>query len=140
MNYLLDICVLSEVTRRRPAELVVGWLEEQDESALYLSVVTIGEILKGIARLHAGPKKRRLQTWLEQDLAERFAGRVLEVDTETAARWGIVSGEAELKGTRIPVLDGLIAATAYTKGMTLVTRDTDHMRATGVSLLDPWMV
>ena len=129
--------MLSEVTRRRPAEVVVGWLEEQDESALYLSVVTIGE---GIARLHAGPKKCRLQTWLEQDLAERFVGRVLEVDTETAARWGIVSGEAELKGTRIPVLDGLISATAYTKGMTLVTRDTDHMRATGVSLLDPWMV
>lgn len=138
MTYLLDTCIISEVTRPRPSAAVVDWLGAQEEIGLYLSVLTIGEITKGIVKLDDSRKRARLGRWLQQDLLTRFSGRLLEIDRQVSERWGSISAETEKVGRKIPVIDGLIAATAIENGMTLVTRNTVDMSATGADLLDPW--
>jgi predicted nucleic acid-binding protein len=135
---LLDTCVISELTKPRPAAKVLTWLDVQDELGLFLSVITLGEIQKGLTKLPASRKRRQLQQWVEQDLPRRFTGRILVVDQEVALRWGVISATAEQQGRPVPVLDGLLAATALVAGLTLVTRNTPHMEATGVPLVDPW--
>ena len=138
MRYLLDTCVISEVTKPRPSSKVTTWLDTQEELTLFLSVITFGEIQKGIIKLPDSRKRRSLQAWMAHDLTRRFTGRILEVDLEVAIRWGAIVGEAERHGQQIPVLDGLLAATALVSGLTFATRNTSHMQPTGVALFDPW--
>ncbi|MBM4353844.1 MAG: type II toxin-antitoxin system VapC family toxin [Deltaproteobacteria bacterium] len=124
MKYLLDTCVLSELVRKSPEPAVVKWVDEQDEEDLYISVLTMGELVRGIERLSDSKKKARLRSWLEKDLCSRFEGRVLPVDVEVAAAWGAAQALAERAGEHVPAIDGLIAATALAGGMTVVTRNT----------------
>ena len=138
MSWLLDTCVICEPAQKKPSPQVLAWLDRQPEEELYLSVLTLGEIRKGIARLPAGPKRKRLERWLEQDLRERFTGRILEIDAEIADGWGRLQGQADNRGRPLPTLDSLLAATAMVKGLRLVTRNTPDFSATGVPLLDPW--
>lgn len=116
----------------------MAWLDEQPEEMLYLSVLTLGEIRKGIARLPDGTKRRRLAQWLEHDLRERFAGRILPVDEDAADLWGRLQAAAEGRGWPFPTLDCQIAATAMVHGLTLVTRNTNDFDITGLELFDPW--
>ncbi len=139
MKFLIDTCVISELVKKAPSSGVTRWLEQQDELSLYLSVITFGELHKGIAQLQAGRKKRELNEWVEGQLSRRFTGRILDVDIDVAVRWGEISTAAGKVGRTVPVLDGLLAATALTFGMTFVTRNTDHVQETGVRLLDPWV-
>jgi toxin FitB len=139
VRYLLDTCVISEGTKKRPSRKVLTWLDVQDEMSLFLSVLTLGELYKGISKLPRSRRRDQLHHWVEHDLPRRFTGRILPVDQEVATRWGMITGEAEQAGHPIPVLDGLLAATARVAGMTLVTRNTPHMEHTGASVLDPWM-
>ena len=132
MKFLLDTCVISELTRKLPTRHVVEWIGSQDELQLFLSVITLGEIERGIDKLSQGRKKETLRQWLAGDLPRRFAGRVLPIDAETALRWGEISAEAEGKGRPVPVLDGLMAATALVHGLTLVTRNTADVAGTPV--------
>lgn len=113
-------------------------MDEQPEETMHLSVLTLGEIRKGIARLPAGPKRKRLEHWLEHDLAERFSGRIIPVDAESADLWGRLQARAEGQGRTLPTLDSLLAATAMSRGLTLVTRNTADFSLTGAELLDPW--
>ena len=138
MTYLLDTCVVSEPTNPKPLVSVLEWLGDQEEIGLYLSVITIGEINKGIARLQESRRKTELRRWVDQDLKTRFTGRILDVDRGVVERWGEVFADAERKGQKISVVDGLIAATALENGLTLVTRNTDDMVVTGVTLFNPW--
>lgn len=138
MTYLLDTCVISEVTKPNPAVSVLDWLAGQEEIGLYLSVLTIGEIRKGIARLLDSRKKSALVLWVQQEMHPRFAGRIFDVDQRVSERWGDISAAAELRGRRIPVVDGLIAATAIENGLTLATRNVRDMAPTGVDLFNPW--
>jgi predicted nucleic acid-binding protein len=117
---------------------VLAWLDDQSEETLYLSVLTLGEIRKGIARLPTGPKRKRLDHWLQHDLRERFTGRILEIDAEIADLWGRLQAQAETHGRPLPTLDSLLAATALTRGLSLVTRNTPDFSFAGVELLDPW--
>jgi hypothetical protein len=139
LKFLLDTCVISELTRKQPACTVVNWIASQDELRLFLSVITLGEIEKGIGKLPDGHKRQALRQWLASDLPRRFAGRILPVDGETALRWGEISAEAEKKGHPVPVLDGLMAASALVHGLTLVTRNTADVAGTPVPVLDPWI-
>jgi len=138
VNYLVDTCVISEVVRKRPAPEVVSWLAAQDEDHLFMSVLSLGELHEGIARLADSRRRRTLEAWVEGDLQRRFTGRIIPVDPGIAARWGRISGAAERAGRVIPVIDGLLAATALEHGLTLATRDTSHMEPTGVELFNPW--
>ena len=137
MRYLLDTCLLSEVWKARPNEGVVDWLSGSAEGDLFLSVLSLGEIKKGIGNLAEG--KKRLS--LVRDYAllrKRFAGRVLPVTDEVAERWGDLSAGAARAGRHLHVVDGLLAATALVSGLTVVTRNTGDFAMTRVPLLDPW--
>ncbi len=88
MRYLLDTCVLSEVVKKKPNQDVIDWLDKQEETSLYLSVITFGELQKGISKLSHSRRRRKLEDWVGQSLAERFAGRILDVGFKVASRWG----------------------------------------------------
>ena len=138
MRFLLDTNVLSEPARPRASELVLDWLRSQPSLDLAISVLTLGEIRKGIARFPSGERRQRLEGWIMNDLARQFRGRVLEIDAETAGRWGELSAAAEVEGRPLPVIDGLLLATASVHGLTFVTRNEKDCAGRGVPTLDPW--
>lgn len=140
MKYLLDASALSELAKPRPEPKVVRWIDERDEAALFLSVLTLGELHKGIARLPQGPRRNRLSDWVDEELARRFEGRVLPVDLEVAEEWGRLQGRAASRGEPLPVVDSLIAATALVHHLTVVTRDVKDMARCGAPVHDPWVV
>lgn len=139
MNYLLDTCVISELVKTKPDLRVVQWIRSQDEENLFLSVITIGEIQKGISKLPDGRKKKQqLQNWLNTELQERFKDRILEITIGTARIWGQVLGACEKKGVILPAIDSLIASQGIFHKMTIVTRNVSDMKPSGVQLFNPW--
>ena len=138
MSFLLDTSVVSELVRKSPHLPVLKWIGEQDETSLYLSVVTIGEIEKGIARLPASARRSRLQSWVRRDLIGRFGERLLAVDVRAATRWGTLTGESERRGVPLPVIDSLIAVTALVHGFAVVTRNVADFERCGVACVNPW--
>ncbi|MHB8057444.1 MAG: PIN domain-containing protein [Desulfuromonadaceae bacterium] len=138
MKYLLDTCMISELVKKEPNPAVVSWLDEQDEQKLFLSVLNLGELQKGISKLPDGTKKDELQAWVALDLVERFTGRILELDLETALCWGRLQGEAEQAGEKLRVMDSLIAATAAAHGLIVVTRNVRDIERCGVKVFNPW--
>ena len=138
MTFLLDTCVISEMDKVRPNLAVVRWIDSVEEGKLFLSVLTLGELEKGIAKLQDVSRKDVLREWLEQDLAERFAGRILPIDTSVAVAWGKMQGEAERNGNKLPVIDSLLAATAQTNGLTLATRNVVDFERCGSRVFNPW--
>jgi toxin FitB len=137
-GFLLDTNVISELVRPRPAPQVTSWIEAIGEDALYLSVLTLGEIRKGIASLPPGPRSSALESWLNSDLPIRFAARILAVDAEIADRWGRLSAHTSSARKPLPVVDGLLAATALHHNLVLVTRNITDIETTGVSSFNPW--
>ncbi|HFE63121.1 MAG TPA: type II toxin-antitoxin system VapC family toxin [Caldithrix sp.] len=109
-----------------------------DEEDLFLSVLTIGELQKGISKLSASRKKKQLSEWLENDLRLRFEYRLLPISQDIAVRWGILQGDLEKEGMPMATIDGLIAATALEYNLTLVTRNVDDFKNSGVPLFNPW--
>jgi len=138
MKFLLDTCALSELRKRNANAGLVQWAQGIDESRLYLSVIALAEIQKGIAKLEESSKKAELQNWLDQDLTNRFSGRILPVDLETALTWGILLGKGENKGSPVPVVDCLIAATAVNHNLTVVTHNANDFERFPVHVIDPW--
>ncbi len=110
MKYLLDTCVVLELVKKEPHPSVIRWLDTGDEGRMYLSVLTIEELIKGIIRLPDGEKREKLQSWVSNDLTLRFGQRLVEIDAEVAWAWGALLGEAEKRGEKLPVVDSLIAA------------------------------
>lgn len=138
MKYLLDTCLVSELVRKSPNANVVKWLAECDEDLTYLSVLTLGEIQKGISGLNDKKRKRSLQNWLDSELKSRFSGRILPISEEVAQMWGQIQGEAEAKGITIPSIDGLIGAIAVAHNLTIVTRNEKDFVSSGARILNPW--
>jgi predicted nucleic acid-binding protein len=134
---LLDTCVLSELQRLQGNLRVRARVEALDPERLFLSVVTIGELAKGIALLATGARKRELSAWL-LGLEQRFTAAILPVDVEAARVWGELTAHAQAQGIQIPASDGLIAATALRHGLHVMTRNTKHFAATGALVIDPW--
>jgi predicted nucleic acid-binding protein len=118
---------------------VLLWLDEQDEASLYISVLTIGELEKGIAKLAASARRNRLLQWVRRDLAGRFGTRVLQIDTRVAARWGSIAGESEKRGRPLPVIDCLLSATALVHGLTVATRNIEDFERCGATCVNPWV-
>jgi predicted nucleic acid-binding protein len=139
VSFLLDTAVVSELVRKNPSGAVLKWIDGQDEASFYLSVLTIGELEKGVARLPASVRRSRLQSWVRRDLVERFGGRLLPIDTRTAARWGAIAGESEKRGRPLPVIDCLIAATALVHGLAVVTRNVGDFERCGANCVNPWV-
>ena len=138
MNWLLDTCVLSEYVSNSPASGVIRWLDEQDESRLFISVISLGEIEKGILKLRPADSRRaqKLKVWFG-NLESRFAERTLAIDGATMRAWAELGAKAETQGRKLPLMDGLLMATAQGRGLTIVTRNVrDFARYPNV--FDPW--
>jgi predicted nucleic acid-binding protein len=139
VSWLLDTCVVSELVRPRPKVSVLSWIRERDEDELFLSVITIGELEKGIAKLPDSAKRVTLEQWVRRELANRFRDRLLVIDSGVAARWGAMVGVSEARGQPLPVIDSLIAATSLQHDLTVVTRNTDDLERCGARCFNPWV-
>ncbi len=138
-GYLLDTNVVSEFKRRgEPDAHVRDWLRATDPDLLWASVLSFGEIRKGIERLAAGKRRTELEAWLARDLAQWFEERLLPITKSIAERWGALSARALDKGAPLPNIDGLIAATALEHDLTLVTRNVKDFASLEVALVNPW--
>ena len=138
MNYLLDTNVVSEWTRPRPNPNVAAFLAEADEDSLFLSVVTLAELRRGVTRLPDGRRRIVLGTWLETDLLQRFDSRILGIDADVADAWGRIMAAAERSGRTPGAMDVWIAAIAEVTGLTLATRDIRDFTPLGVRVFCPW--
>ncbi len=138
MNYLLDTCVLSELTKKNPDQSVKTWIINRHETSLFISVLVLGEIQKGISKLEPSKKRAELQTWLTHELKQRFAGRILDITEKTSYVWGNIQAKTEKKGQKVPAIDCLIAATAIEHSLIVVTRNTIDIEKTGVEIYNPW--
>jgi predicted nucleic acid-binding protein len=137
-GFLLDTNCISELVRRNPEPRVLRWIDAADESLFYLSVLTLGEIRKGIASLPASRQRTKLETWLELELQARFAGRILSLDSQIADRWGMLAAEAKRRGKALSAIDGLLAATAVHHNLTIVSRNVSDFASTPVLVVNPW--
>lgn len=135
MSYLVDTNVLSGLRNRRADAGVVAWMQARPRQSLYLSVLSLGEIRKGIEGVTDPAFRQTLTDWLEVELPNYFVGRLLGIDEQVADRWGRVQACA---GRTLPIIDGLLAATALQHDLTLVTRNTRDFAGLGVRLLNPW--
>lgn len=137
-GYLVDTNIPSELTRDTPDAHVVDFLEDAGRESLFLSVMTLGEICKGIDILPISPKRTALQNWLDKDVRSWFRSRILPVTESIAERWGHLAAVAKRRGVTVAVVDGVLAATALEHDLTLVTRNVKDFADLGVVLLNPW--
>jgi toxin FitB len=138
MSYLLDTNAISEWVKPRPDPGIAGWLDEVDEDRTYLSVITLGELRKGIDRLAQGRRRDRLDRWLARELPDRFGERILPVDAVVADEWGRLLARAENSGTAVGGIDALISATAKVHSLQVVTPNVARFQHTGVDVICPW--
>ncbi len=138
MSFLLDTNVVSEWVKPQPDRGVIAWLAEADENAVFLSVVTLAELRRGVDRLPDGRRRERLEVWLRDDLPLRFTGRSLGVDDAIADAWGRLVARSDAAGRPIGAMDGFIAATAAVHGLTLVTRNVADFRDVLPTIVNPW--
>lgn len=137
-SYLLDTNYVSELVRVQPDARAVAWIDSVAEASLFLSVITLAEIRKGVDELATGARRTQLDTWLTVELPRRFAGRILPVEAAIADRWGALAAWGKRNGTPLPWADGFLAATALSQNLVLVTRNTKDFTPFGVPVLNPW--
>lgn len=135
MSYLLDTNVVSELVRAKPDATVLKWFDAVPDQALHISVLTLGEIRKGVELLKNGARKEKLRLWLELELTSWLEGRLLPVSVPVADRWGRLLAEANRP---VPAVDGILAATALHHELRLVTRNVNDFRFPGLVVLNPW--
>jgi tRNA(fMet)-specific endonuclease VapC len=137
MSYLLDTCVISELVAKQPNQKVVDWIDRIDNEQLFLSVITLGEIERGVEKLPDSKRKQVLRTWLDTELPARFSGRILAIDADVMRVWGRLTAQLEKSGRPMPAMDSLIAAIALHANLQLVTRNEDDFADAGVSIVNP---
>lgn len=138
MSYLIDTCCISELVKKKPNPNVVKWFSDQDELSMFVSVITFGELRKGIEKLPGSKMKKKLNQWVKVDLNNRFKNRVLNINMEEANKWGEILAAAEKSGKSLPAIDSLIAATARVHDLSVVTRNTQDMEGSGADVINPW--
>ena len=137
-GYLLDTNCISELVRVRPSPGLIAWMDAAEEELLYLSVLTFGEVRKGLSQLPQSTRRMHLEMWLERELQARFAGRILPIDVSVADRWGLLAARAKSQGKMLSTIDGLLAATAFQHNLTVVSRNVRDFAPTQVQVLNPW--
>ena len=135
MSYLLDTNVISEIIRKFPNPSVMRWLKDVDNSDIYISVLTLGEIRKGVEKIEEIDKRQKILLWLEQDLRQWFKHRIIFIDETVADQWGFLMAQCTFS---IPVIDSLIAATALTRNLKLVTRNVKDFQFADLEVLNPF--
>jgi hypothetical protein len=135
MSYLLDTNVLSELVRPKPNDTVLAWFADVPDESLYISVLTLGEIRKGVEGVPDAKRKEKLRVWLEHTLPEWFGSRVLSVDADVAEKWGRLQANAQRP---VPAIDSLLAATALHHELRMVTRNAKDFNYAGLEVINPW--
>jgi len=135
MSYLIDTCALSELISSRPDENVVSWFENAPQEGLFLSVLTLGEIRKGVEKMPKSRRRNQILSWLEHELPSWFEGRVLSIDNPVADEWGRFLARVERP---LPAIDSLIAATSLYHRLTVVTRNVKDFDFSDIDILNPW--
>ncbi len=138
MSFLLDTNVISEGAKPRPDPGVMDWLASVDEAQLFLSVVSLAELRRGVERLDEGRRKAALDIWLTERLPSRFGERLLAVDHAVADEWGRVVAHSQASGRPMGAMDAFLAATATAHQLVLVTRNQSDFEASGIRLFNPW--
>ncbi|MDA3957984.1 type II toxin-antitoxin system VapC family toxin [Oceanispirochaeta sp.] len=138
MKFLVDTNVLSELTRKDPDKSVLSWFNQIDEKALFISVISLGEINLGIEKLPEGRKRNDLIAWFNH-IQEGFRYQTYPINAETALKWGELTALRSRLGKPLPILDGLIASTTYLEGAILVTRNTKDFEGLAIQTLNPWL-
>lgn len=138
MKYLLDTCVISELVTKSPNPQVVAFIDSLEPEDVFLSVITIGEIARGIEKLTSSKRKQSLHAWLHENLLVRFDGRILSLDTEIMMEWGKLTAYVEVSGKPMPAVDSLIAATALTYELALITRNVRDFESAKIEMVNPW--
>jgi toxin FitB len=128
-----------QLAKSKPDEKLVDWVLSENETNFYLSVLTFGELHKGVEKLPESKKKEELQVWIEDELKNRFQNRIIGIDMRISILWGKIQCFAEKKGKPMPAIDSLIAATGIAYELTVVTRNVTDMEQSGVKLLNPWL-
>ena len=139
MSFLLDTNVISEWVKPKPHAGVIRWLAEADEDRVFISVISIAEIRRGLERMAKGQRRERIAAWLWEDLPARFEGRILPVDLAVAREWGVIVEKAGRRGIGLGAMGGFLAATALTRELTFVTRNIKDFRDLGMEIFDPWV-
>ena len=134
MNYLLDTCVISELTSKHPEQKVVEWIDQVSDERLFLSVITVGEIQPGIAKLPESRRRQELERWLKESLFLRFHDRILPLTMEVMLSWGTLTAQGRTR----PAIDSMIAAVALHYDLCLVTRNVKDFDGIDVKLWNPW--
>jgi predicted nucleic acid-binding protein len=139
MNYLLDTCVLSEYVKKKPNQQVIQWLDRQNEDRLFISILTIAELRKGIIKIQNSHPLRhqKLKNWLEK-IEQRFGERILPLNKEILDSWAKTCGESEAMGKKLAIMDSLIAATASEHNLIIVTRNIIDFQFSSIQLFNPW--
>jgi len=137
-GFLLDTNVPSELTNPVPDRRVASWVDTQENSNLYLSAVSVGEMRRGFALLPLGKRRRRLEDWFEKYLLPLFEDRILSVTPRIGDLWGVLDAERQLRGMPLNTADGMIAATARFHDLTVVTRNAKDFAGLGVRIFNPW--
>ena len=139
MIYILDTNVISEMVRLKPDQKVLNWVANLGENQAYLSVITVGELNKGIQRLRGeNSRKERLARWLDKELIPRFRNRILPLDLSIMLEWGKLAAALERAGTPMPAIDSLIAATVINTGFILATRNESDFVNADIETFNPW--
>ena len=139
MRFLLDTNVLSEFKKPRPDEQVVAWSRAADEDNTFISVVTIGELRRGVALLAKGRRRSEFDEWVREELPRRFEGRILDVTAAVAEEWGELMAGSKLRGLVLEPIDAYIAATARLHALTLVTRNVKDFKNLEIDIINPWL-
>jgi len=138
VKYLLDTNVISEFISKNPNQKVVDYILTLDETDLYLSAITIGEIKVGIEKLDNSRKKDILLQWLEKDLLNRFDNKIIPVDTDVMLKWGAINNKLKKLGTPLPIMDSLIGASCEVYNMTLLTRNEKDFKNISIQIINPF--
>lgn len=138
MNFLLDTNVISELVKPSPDPRVWQWVDVVPDSQMFISAITVGEIVRGIEQLPASARRTRYELWFEHEILARYADRILVLDRAVMLRWGALMAALTARGRVLPAFDSLLAATTLAHDMRLVTRNTQHFAETGVQLVNPW--
>lgn len=136
--YLLDTCIFSELTKKDPSKKVADWLTEKDENLFFVSAMTFGEIKKGIERVTDTERKKKLEGWFREFLIPRFWEKILPINGQVANVWGEYVANSEKKGRILPTIDSIIAATAITHDLHIVTRNVKDFQGLLLPVINPW--
>jgi predicted nucleic acid-binding protein len=138
VRILLDTNVISEPQKPQPSAAVERFLRDTPEEGLYLSIITIAELYRGVALMAEGRRRIRFSEWVAAELPERFGDRLLPISTSVAALWGDVMAQSRRSGLNMPIMDGFLAATAAAHSLAIATRNVRHFSSLGLTIVDPW--